>query len=144
MTYGVLVRVSVSLTVAAVFAAAQTTSAEILGTVTDASGAVVPNAQVTLLRVATGEQRSTITSSNGDYSFPLIDIGEYNVRVSAAGANRPRRAIMAPLTEGVPMRRLKKSNLVLALPFAFTGGLPAPLPVEAASVRGWCCDRCCR
>ena len=36
--------------------AAQTTSTEILGTVTDATGALVPGAKVTLVRVATGER----------------------------------------------------------------------------------------
>ena len=45
------------------------------------------------------------------------------------------RAIMAPLIEGVSvMRRVNKSNFVLALAFAFTGGLPAALPADAASV----------
>lgn len=64
---------------------AQTTSTEILGTVTDSSGAVVPQAKVTLLRVATGETRETTSTSNGDYSFPLIEIGEYKVTAQAAG-----------------------------------------------------------
>ncbi len=63
----------------------QTTSTEILGTVTDATGAVVPGAKVTLLRSATGERRGTQTSSTGDYSFPLIEIGSYTVTVEAAG-----------------------------------------------------------
>ena len=43
---------------------AQTTTGEILGTVTDASGAVVPGAEVTLLRVATGERRQTKTDAS--------------------------------------------------------------------------------
>ncbi|HEX2727311.1 MAG TPA: carboxypeptidase-like regulatory domain-containing protein, partial [Beijerinckiaceae bacterium] len=62
---------------------AQTTSTEILGTVTDASGAAVPGAKVTLLRPATGEVRTTVTADDGNYSFPLIDVGEYVVRVEA-------------------------------------------------------------
>ncbi|MCC6858905.1 MAG: TonB-dependent receptor [Bryobacterales bacterium] len=64
---------------------AQTTSTEILGTVTDASGAVVPGATVVLLRVATGERRETTTGPTGDFSFPLIEIGEYTVTVQLKG-----------------------------------------------------------
>ena len=62
---------------------AQTTSTEVLGTVTDASGAVVPRAGVTLLRVSTGEKRTALTDTNGNYSFPLIEIGNYTVTVEA-------------------------------------------------------------
>lgn len=69
----------------AMMAVAQTTSTEILGTVMDASGAVVPNAKITLLRTATGERRVTATTSSGDYSFPLIEIGEYSVTAEAPG-----------------------------------------------------------
>ena len=58
------------------FIAAQTTSTEILGTVTDSTGAVVPAARVTLVRVATNERRETLTNASGGYSFPLIEIGE--------------------------------------------------------------------
>ncbi|HYM11916.1 MAG TPA: TonB-dependent receptor [Bryobacterales bacterium] len=65
--------------------AAQTTSTEVLGTATDASGAVVPNASVTLLRLETGEKRQAATDSSGNYSFPLIEIGDYNVTVEAPG-----------------------------------------------------------
>lgn len=64
---------------------AQTTSTEVLGTVSDPSGALVPGARVVLLRVSTGQQRETTTSQDGNYSFPLIDIGEYTVTVEAAG-----------------------------------------------------------
>src|SRR5215813_789682 len=67
------------------FAGAQTTSTEILGTVVDATGGVVPNAKVTLLRVSTGEYRGTTTTATGNYSFPLIETGEYRVTVESPG-----------------------------------------------------------
>src|SRR5215813_4332530 len=67
------------------FAGAQTTSTEILGTVVDATGGVVPNAKVTLLRVSTGERRGTTTTAAGNYSFPLIETGEYRVTVESPG-----------------------------------------------------------
>src|SRR5687768_9559625 len=64
---------------------AQTTSTEVLGTVTDATGGVVPGAEVNLLRVATGERRQTQTDATGNYSFPLIEIGDYTVTVAMQG-----------------------------------------------------------
>jgi hypothetical protein len=66
------------------FAAAQTTSTSILGTVSDASGAVVSGAKVTLTNTGTGQSRSMLTTSSGDYNFPLLDIGEYQVTVEMA------------------------------------------------------------
>jgi hypothetical protein len=65
--------------------AAQTTSTEVLGTVTDPTGAGVPGAKVTLLRNKTGEQRLAVTDASGNYSFPLIEIGDYTVSVEMQG-----------------------------------------------------------
>jgi Carboxypeptidase regulatory-like domain/TonB dependent receptor len=64
---------------------AQTTSTTILGTITDSSGAVVPGAKVTALQVLTGLKREEATSNTGDYSFPLLNVGEYEVTVQLAG-----------------------------------------------------------
>lgn len=64
---------------------AQTTSTEVLGTVSDATGAIVPGAKVTLRRVQTGQTRVATTDASGNYSFPLIEIGDYTVAVEMAG-----------------------------------------------------------
>jgi len=66
-------------------AAAQTTSTEILGLVTDTTGAAVTGAQVTITRVATQTVLTRETNVAGEFSFPLIDIGEYTVRVEKPG-----------------------------------------------------------
>jgi hypothetical protein len=71
--------------IAALTAAAQTTSTEITGTVSDTTGAVIPGAKVVLHRIATGERRTTTTGSTGDYVFPLIEIGDYTVAVEMDG-----------------------------------------------------------
>lgn len=63
----------------------QTASTQILGLVTDATGAVVPNATVTAKRVETGDTRSTQTNETGNYIFPLVDSGTYEVSCTAAG-----------------------------------------------------------
>jgi len=65
--------------------AAQTSSTGVLGTVTDAAGAVVPGAEVTLLRTETGETRQVATTSSGDYTFTLIEPGQYSVKVAMPG-----------------------------------------------------------
>ncbi|MBI3208158.1 MAG: TonB-dependent receptor [Candidatus Solibacter usitatus] len=67
------------------FAWSQTTSTSILGTVSDATGAVVAGAKVKLLNVRTGVAREESTSATGDYNFPLIDVGVYEVTVEVAG-----------------------------------------------------------
>lgn len=64
---------------------AQTFRGTILGTVTDISGAVLPNASVTVRQVATGLERATKTSADGSYAVPELPIGGYTVTISATG-----------------------------------------------------------
>src|SRR5688500_2824046 len=71
--------------VASLSASGQTTSTEILGVVKDSSGAVVPGAKVTITRLATNETRPGTPDHAGEYSFPLLDIGEYTVRCEMQG-----------------------------------------------------------
>src|SRR5215813_8382789 len=78
-------KVALGVFVLAVLAAAQTTSTEILGLVTDTSGAAVLGATVTITRVATGQVLRHETNSAGEFSFPLVEIGEYTVRVEKQG-----------------------------------------------------------
>jgi hypothetical protein len=60
-------------------------TANIQGTVTDSTGAVVPNANVTLTNVSTQVRRTSKTNSAGTYLFPGIPIGGYNLEVTAPG-----------------------------------------------------------
>jgi hypothetical protein len=62
----------------------------IQGTVTDTSGAAVPNAPITVNNQRTGEQRATATDSRGIYLVPSLSVGAYRVSVKAPG--------MAPMT----------------------------------------------
>ena len=56
----------------------------ILGTITDQSGAVVPNATVQIMNVGTGITQQARTTGSGDYSAPLPP-GTYRVTVEASG-----------------------------------------------------------
>lgn len=64
---------------------AQTTSTSIVGTVIDSSGAAIAGAKVTATNVGTQVKREDVTTSSGDYSFPLLDVGEYAVSVEMGG-----------------------------------------------------------
>ena len=57
----------------------------ILGTVTDATGAVVPNAVVTVKNAATGAIVRTTSSSSGDYQASSLNPGTYSVSAERAG-----------------------------------------------------------
>ena len=64
---------------------AQLTTADILGTVTDATGAVVPNATVVLTNAETNEKRTVTSNGSGDYNFTLLPVGHYIIAVKSTG-----------------------------------------------------------
>lgn len=63
----------------------QETRGSILGTVTDSSGAAIPNAAVTLSNQATSVTSSKNAAANGDYTFVNLDPGQYTVTATATG-----------------------------------------------------------
>src|SRR4051812_30780657 len=60
-------------------------SGDITGTVTDASGAALPNAQVTVTSVEKGQSKAVTTDKVGDFRVPLLPPGNYEIKVSANG-----------------------------------------------------------
>ena len=64
---------------------AQTFRGTVLGTVTDASGAVVAGAKVAVSNVNTGQERTTETTGDGSYSVPELPIGTYTVTITQSG-----------------------------------------------------------
>src|SRR5206468_1410588 len=65
---------------------AQAGTGELTGLVADPSGAVVPNAQVTLTNSATGDKRTTVTTAAGVYRFSALPIvGTYTLEVAPKG-----------------------------------------------------------
>ena len=60
-------------------------TATVRGTVTDATGAVIPGVTVTAQNQATGLARTTITNSSGNYELPALPIGSYRLEARAKG-----------------------------------------------------------
>ena len=59
--------------------------ATIVGTITDQSGAVVPNATITITNIETGLITNINSASDGQYVAPALALGHYTVKVTASG-----------------------------------------------------------
>ncbi len=64
---------------------AQSTTQTIQGLVTDASGAVVPGATISITNVDTGIETNTTTNETGNFSFQLVQVGNYKVTCKLEG-----------------------------------------------------------
>ncbi len=69
---------------ACVAAMAQQNS-EIVGTVTDQTGAAVPGAKLVLTQTETGFVYNSVSNATGGYSFPGLNVGVYTLKASAKG-----------------------------------------------------------
>jgi hypothetical protein len=90
-------------------AVAQSTGGRILGRVSDPSGAVLANVQVTLVNDGTAVSRVTKTDSDGDYQFVEIPVGTYHLEFDLAGFKKNVRPnvtlqVNQVLTINMPMQ----------------------------------------
>src|SRR5262249_31354675 len=77
-------------------------SGDIQGTVTDVSGAVVPNATLTATNDATNESYTSKTSGTGFYRFNLLKPGTYTIMVSGSGLQSTSRKVTVGLGRSTP------------------------------------------
>src|SRR4030088_1706687 len=109
-------------------------NAGLQGTVTDSSGAVVPDATVTLTNQETRRQQKTQTSGEGFYRFSGLAPGQYNVSIEKTGFKKFTR-------EGIPVNaeKLEGSNFTLEMgevteSVTVSGGGVAVLQTEQADI----------
>jgi hypothetical protein len=67
-------------------------TAQINGTVKDASGAAVPGAEIRVTQTATNAVRSTTSGSDGSYVLPDLAVGPYAMEVTKEGFNKYRQS----------------------------------------------------
>jgi len=82
---GALLGVALLFATTLAFAQSQITKGAIEGTVSDPSGAAVAGARVVIKHIATGVERELITDEAGRFVAPLLDVGTYQITVSAPG-----------------------------------------------------------
>ncbi len=103
-------------------AGAQVPTGTIAGVIRDPSGAAVSNAQLKVVSLATNLARTETSSEQGDYSFPALLTGEYEVSVEAEPFQRMVR--MASVEAGATTTAdfaLRLGDVKDPLRFAFCG-----------------------
>lgn len=89
---------------------AQSDRGGISGKVTDNTGAVLPNALVTLRNEATGVTQTAPSNGSGDYVFQLLNPGSYSVAVTAQGFKTAERTHVV-----VDVGQVNEQNVTLAV-----------------------------
>ena len=117
-------------------ALAQTTNATLSGTVTDPTGARVPNVQVTAQNVQTGVALTNLTNEAGLYVFPSVQPGSYQLTAELPGF---KTYVLNGITVNVSARMTM--NILLELAAAqetveVTAPIESPLAASTASVGG--------
>jgi hypothetical protein len=102
---------------------AQVTSAAVVGTITDTSGAALPGATVTARNVDTGFVRTVPTNESGAYRLDFLPTGTYVVEISLSGFKTDRRS-------GVVLNVNDTARVDAALA---VGGLTEAVTVEGQS-----------
>jgi Carboxypeptidase regulatory-like domain/TonB dependent receptor-like, beta-barrel/TonB-dependent Receptor Plug Domain len=78
------------------------------GIVIDQAGAVLPGARVRVIELQTNQVRSIISNQSGEFSFPILPVGEYRVETELAGFKKN-------ITNNVKLTVDQTINLELAL-----------------------------
>lgn len=88
----------------------QASDGNLVGTISDVSGAGVPGATVTITNTATGVKTDTTTTGGGDYRFNNIPVGKYELRAMASGF-----AVATVSNLDVELNKTATANLTLQL-----------------------------
>jgi hypothetical protein len=95
----------------------------ISGSVTDATGSVIPRATVKIINTETGATRSTLTDDSGRFEAPLLAVGSYEVTADQAGFSPSMRIILLVLGQHatvdltLPLGKLREAIQVEPAPF---------------------------
>ena len=119
-----LIRLLVLSMAAAGIVTAQTAATEILGRVIDSTGAAVAGAKVTETHVATGQTQTQMTNQDGEFTFPLVEIGEHTVRVEKDG-------FVSRTVTGLRVETQQKARVDFRLE---VGSLKQSIEVQASAV----------
>src|SRR5574341_2226597 len=100
-------------------------TAAIFGTVTDAQGAAIPGAPVSVTSASTGQLYKVVTNEGGEYVFHLLPVGTYTIAVEQQAFRRYQRA-------GILLQANENVKVDIALE---VGDVKTTVSVEAAATQ---------
>jgi hypothetical protein len=104
---------------------AQRFTGELSATVVDETGAVVPNASVTLTNEASGDQRRTVSNSDGFFAFSAVPSGTYTVSVEMPGFNKTEiKGVSLRAGDSRSLRTIKLAVAGMATAVSVTAEIP--------------------
>jgi outer membrane receptor protein involved in Fe transport len=89
---------------------AQSTTADIVGTATDVSGAVVPGAMIELTNVETHDVKTIVSNDAGQYTFTLLKPSRYTIKITSKGF---KTATIEPFSIAAGDRAREDAHLVI-------------------------------
>ena len=113
-TGALLVRILFALAVIAAIVpqgSGQTDLANIVGTVTDSTGAAIPNCQIEVRNQQTSALRSITTDASGSYSAPSLTVGSYSITATANGFQKTTRTVDLTLSGLTTDFQLQPGNI---------------------------------
>jgi hypothetical protein len=102
------IRIATAVLLASFLLFAQSQNSSITGTVTDPSGAAVPNAELTLTSLQRNTAAKVTTGADGLFTFPNLEPGSYELKVVAQGF---RQAVVRPIP--VTINQVVKNDVAL-------------------------------
>lgn len=108
------------------------TSGDVVGTVTDPTGAAVPNANVTIKSQETGAAQIATTNATGAYRFALLNPGSYEISVNASGFQTVQQSVSVSV--GQASTANIKLEVATATQIMEVSGAPAVIQTENADV----------
>lgn len=100
------------------------TSGDVNGTITDPSGAAVPNAKVILKNTETGASQSTTSNATGAYRFSLLNPGTYSVSATSQGLQGTPHTISVAVGQSSTMNiQLQVSGATQTVEVTAEGGV---------------------
>jgi hypothetical protein len=109
-------------------------TAQITGRISDPSGAVVPGAQISVLNVATGISRESLSNDEGYFTIPLLKPGEYRVAVRKEGFKPLVQASVILQVEQVARLDYTLETGAVTETVTVTGATLATLETETSSL----------